>query len=126
MIMEISTAWVLVFRDFTEKKEKQDRIVYLSFYDQLTGVYNRRYFEEELNRLDTERNYPLTLVMFDVNGLKLVNDAFGHLVGDGKGFPKGLKGKEIPLEARIVAVANFYDAITDYRPYRKPISDWLD
>ncbi len=73
---------VLVFRDFTEKKEKQDRIIYLSFYDQLTGVYNRRYFEEEFKRLDTERNLPLTLAMLDVNGLKLTNDAFGHLVGD--------------------------------------------
>lgn len=73
---------VLVFKDFTEKKEKQDEIIYLSFHDLLTGLYNRRFFEEELKRLDTERNLPLTLVIIDVNGLKLINDAFGHLVGD--------------------------------------------
>ncbi len=73
---------VLVFRDFTEKKEKRDKITYLSFFDQLTEIYNRRFFEEELKRLDTERNFPLTLAMLDVNGLKLINDAFGHLVGD--------------------------------------------
>ena len=73
---------VLVFRDFTEKKERQAKIEYLSFHDQLTGLYNRRFFEEELKRLDTERNLPLTLVMADVNGLKLTNDAFGHRVGD--------------------------------------------
>jgi diguanylate cyclase (GGDEF)-like protein/PAS domain S-box-containing protein len=73
---------VLVFRDFTEKKRRQEEIEYLSFYDQLTGVYNRRYFEEELKRLDTERNLPLTLAILDVNGLKLVNDAFGHCYGD--------------------------------------------
>ncbi|HYE66977.1 MAG TPA: HD domain-containing phosphohydrolase, partial [Anaerovoracaceae bacterium] len=73
---------VLVFRDFTEKKEKQDRIEYLSLHDQLTGLYNRRFFEEELKRLDTTRNLPLTIVMLDVNGLKLINDAFGHAMGD--------------------------------------------
>jgi len=73
---------VLVFRDYTEKKEKQDQIIYLSYYDQLTGIYNRRFFEEELRRLDTPRSLPLTLTMIDVNGLKLTNDAFGHLMGD--------------------------------------------
>ncbi|WP_069998495.1 PAS domain S-box protein [Cellulosilyticum sp. I15G10I2] len=73
---------VLVFRDFTEKKEKLEQIKYLSFHDQLTGLYNRRFFEEELKRLDTSSNWPLTLVMLDVNGLKLINDAFGHVMGD--------------------------------------------
>jgi diguanylate cyclase (GGDEF)-like protein/PAS domain S-box-containing protein len=73
---------VLVFRDFTEKKKKQEKIEYLSFHDSLTGVYNRRFFREELKRLDRKRNLPITLVMADVNGLKLANDAFGHLAGD--------------------------------------------
>lgn len=73
---------VLVFRDVTEKKIKQKSIEYLSFHDQLTGLYNRRFFEEESKRLDTERNYPLSFIMADVNALKLTNDAFGHLVGD--------------------------------------------
>jgi len=54
----------------------------LSYYDQLTGLYNRRFFEEELKRLDTERNLPLSILMIDVNGLKLTNDAFGHAAGD--------------------------------------------
>jgi len=73
---------VVIFRDDTEKKKKQDQILFLSYHDQLTSLYNRRYFEEELKRLDTERNLPLTLVMFDVNGLKLINDAFGHQTAD--------------------------------------------
>ena len=73
---------VLIFRDFTEKKEKQEEIEYLSFHDQLTGLYNRRFLEEELKRIDCKRNLPLTLVMLDVNGLKLINDAFGHSMGD--------------------------------------------
>lgn len=73
---------VLIFRDFTEKKEKQERIEFLSFHDQLTGVYNRRYMEEQLLKVDTPDNYPLSVVMLDVNGLKLINDAFGHVMGD--------------------------------------------
>ncbi|MDZ5035172.1 GGDEF domain-containing protein, partial [Clostridium perfringens] len=72
----------LAFRDVSEKKERQEKIEYLSFYDQLTGLYNRRFFEEELKRLDTKSNLPITLVIIDVNGLKLTNDAFGHLEGD--------------------------------------------
>lgn len=73
---------VLVFRDFSEKKEKQRWIEFLSYHDQLSGLYNRRFFEEELLRLDTKRNLPISLVFADVNGLKTINDAFGHHVGD--------------------------------------------
>jgi len=73
---------VLVFRDITERKLRQEEIEFLSFHDQMTGLYNRRYYEEELKRLDTDRNLPLTIVMGDVNGLKLVNDSFGHSIGD--------------------------------------------
>jgi diguanylate cyclase len=76
------TGMVLVFWDCTEKKEKQQQIEYLSFHDYLTGLYNRRYMEEELKRLDTERNLPLTVMILDVNDLKLTNDAYGHAVGD--------------------------------------------
>jgi diguanylate cyclase (GGDEF)-like protein/PAS domain S-box-containing protein len=76
------TGVVLVFRDFTEKREKQRQVEYLSMHDQLTGLYNRRFFEEELRRLDTADNLPFSIVMLDVNGLKLVNDAFGHKAGD--------------------------------------------
>lgn len=73
---------VLVFRDVTGEKLRQEEIEYLSYHDSLTGLYNRRFFEEELKRLDVERNLPMTLIIGDVNGLKLINDAFGHLVGD--------------------------------------------
>lgn len=71
-----------IVRNITENKEYIQKIEQLSFYDQLTGMYNRRFYEEELRRLDTKRNLPLTLIMIDVNGLKLTNDAFGHLAGD--------------------------------------------
>lgn len=68
--------------DITERKEAEEKIKYLSFYDKLTGLYNRAFFEEELKRLDTSRNMPLSLIMGDVNGLKLINDALGHWEGD--------------------------------------------
>ncbi len=54
----------------------------ITYHDSLTGLYNRRFFEEELKRLDVPRNLPLSVIMGDVNGLKLVNDAFGHQKGD--------------------------------------------
>jgi diguanylate cyclase (GGDEF)-like protein/PAS domain S-box-containing protein len=73
---------VLVFRDVTEKKEQHRKIEYLSFHDALTGLYNRRFFEEELLRIDKEENLPITIAMGDVNGLKLTNDIFGHTYGD--------------------------------------------
>ncbi|HHY46345.1 MAG TPA: diguanylate cyclase [Firmicutes bacterium] len=73
---------VLVFRDITERRRAEEQIRYLTFYDKLTGLYNRAYFEENLKRLDTERELPLSLIMGDVNNLKLVNDAFGHQEGD--------------------------------------------
>jgi diguanylate cyclase (GGDEF)-like protein/putative nucleotidyltransferase with HDIG domain len=73
---------VVVFRDFTEKKEKLNEIKYLSYHDHLTGLYNRRYIEDSLTRLDTRRNLPFTIMSIDMNGLKLTNDAFGHEMGD--------------------------------------------
>lgn len=73
---------VIVLRDVSEKRKALKQVEYMSFHDYLTGLYNRRYFEEELMRLDTKRNLPLSIIMLDVNGLKLTNDAFGHATGD--------------------------------------------
>ncbi|OEH86430.1 hypothetical protein BHU72_13510 [Desulfuribacillus stibiiarsenatis] len=69
-------------RDISERKQTEEIIRYLSFNDKLTGLFNRAFFEEELKRLDEEQFLPLSIIMADVNGLKLVNDAFGHMAGD--------------------------------------------
>lgn len=69
-------------QDITQRLEAEKNLIHLSFHDHLTGLYNRRYFEEELSRLDTERNLPISIIMGDINGLKLINDSFGHSVGD--------------------------------------------
>ena len=65
-----------------ERKQAEERIKHLSFHDSLTGLYNRAYFEEELERYNFPRYYPLSIVMLDVNGLKVINDTFGHQEGD--------------------------------------------
>lgn len=85
---------IIYYVDITDIKNEQsiltidDNIYYLKdreillFKDKLTGLYNKTFFEEELSRLDTERQLPISLIMGDINGLKLINDAFGHSMGD--------------------------------------------
>lgn len=68
--------------DITARKLAEEEILYLSHHNQLTGIFNRRYYELALCRMDKPENLPMTLVLADVNGLKLINDAFGHLAGD--------------------------------------------
>jgi len=77
-----TTGVVLIFRDISERTAQNERIEYLSYHDHLTGLYNRRYFEEELKRIDGRRHFPLSIIMGDINSLKMINDAFGHLAGD--------------------------------------------
>ncbi|KLU64128.1 cyclic di-GMP phosphodiesterase response regulator RpfG [Desulfosporosinus acididurans] len=71
-----------IIRDISDRKKRDKENQYLSYHDVLTGLYNRRFYEEEIKRLDTKRNLPISIIMGDVNGLKLVNDAFGHDKGD--------------------------------------------
>jgi len=68
--------------DITDRKKAEEAILHLSYHDMLTGLYNRRFFEEEIKRLDTERQLPLSIIVGDLNNLKLTNDTFGHLEGD--------------------------------------------
>jgi diguanylate cyclase (GGDEF)-like protein/PAS domain S-box-containing protein len=75
-------AIMLLVLDITDRKKEAERIKYLSFHDGLTGLYNRAYFEEELKRLDTPRQLPLSFIIGDLNSLKLVNDSYGHHFGD--------------------------------------------
>ncbi|MDP3011564.1 MAG: diguanylate cyclase, partial [Candidatus Hydromicrobium sp.] len=68
--------------DITERKNTENKIIYLSYHDQLSGLYNRRFAEEEIKRLDTKRQLPLSVIIGDINSLKLTNDTFGHSKGD--------------------------------------------
>lgn len=71
-----------VSRNIDERKQTEAEILYLSYHDILTGLYNRRFIEEEIHRLNTIRNLPFTFLIGDLNRLKLINDAFGHDKGD--------------------------------------------
>lgn len=71
-----------LMKDITEHIKMKNRLEVLIYKDELTGAYNRRFFEKELERLDNKENLPLTIIMGDVNGLKLLNDSFGHASGD--------------------------------------------
>lgn len=69
-------------RDITARRHYEEQLKYLSFYDTLTGLHNRGYFENEIHRLESGRFDPLGMVVCDVDGLKLVNDYLGHQYGD--------------------------------------------
>jgi len=73
---------ITFIRDITEKKRFEERLKFLSMNDQLTGLYNRAFFEEEMKRLDRGRSYPITMLSADLDDLKLVNDSMGHDAGD--------------------------------------------
>lgn len=74
--------FAVLISDITDRIAREKEIEFLSYNDQLTELHNRRYYEDKFVELDTPENLPLSLIMGDVNGLKLVNDSFGHLVGD--------------------------------------------
>ncbi len=73
---------IMVFSDITESKEAEEKVRYQSLHDGFTGLYNRAYMEEEMERLDTDRQLPMGIIMADSNGLKFINDSFGHESGD--------------------------------------------
>ncbi|HCB67588.1 MAG: hypothetical protein A2084_00845 [Tenericutes bacterium GWC2_39_45] len=76
------TGVTIFSQDVTERTKHEQSIMYLSYRDPLTNLHNRRYYSEELDRLDTIKYMPLSIIIADINGLKITNDAFGHEIGD--------------------------------------------
>ena len=75
-------AAVVICKDITERKVAESRIKYIGFHDNLTGLFSRHGYEEELSNLNTLQQLPLSIIMADLNGLKLLNDTYGHDIGD--------------------------------------------
>lgn len=73
---------ICVGRNITDRKKREENIRFISRHDALTGLYNRAYFEEEREQIDSKDHLPISVIVCDVDGLKLVNDAFGHIAGD--------------------------------------------
>ncbi|MBO9607003.1 MAG: diguanylate cyclase [Paenibacillaceae bacterium] len=71
-----------VLTDVTEQLHSRERIDYLSYHDPLTGVYNRTFLETRMGEWFRSCALPLSVLVIDMNGLKLTNDVFGHQVGD--------------------------------------------
>lgn len=71
-----------IAKDVTKRKQHEEKLKYLSLHDQLTGLYNRTFFVEEMHRLSKSRAYPITIISADINELKQINDLKGHAKGD--------------------------------------------
>lgn len=71
-----------IIMDSGVNKNLEKKLLYLSTHDKLTGLYNRRHFEMEIKKLDLYGSYPISVVIADINGMKLVNEVFGFEMGD--------------------------------------------
>jgi diguanylate cyclase (GGDEF)-like protein len=79
---ELSSAFNSMIEALRQKQSIEEMLRYLSNHDPMTGLYNRLYFNEELSRLDHGRQFPVSIIMVDINGLKKMNDTHGHEAGD--------------------------------------------
>lgn len=68
--------------DISEQKLRESQIAYLNDHDFLTGAFNRPYFEANKIQLEKEQQLPVSVIIGDINGMKLINDAFGYTKGD--------------------------------------------
>lgn len=68
--------------ELTERRQYEEKLRYISLHDSLTGLHNRNFFEKEMHRLDREQCISAGIIMCDIDGLKLINDSFGHHTGD--------------------------------------------
>ncbi len=80
--LELAVAGYWGLAERAERKEADQNARYLSFHDRLTGLFNQAFFEEELMRLDTDRQLPISLIFGDLNCLRLIVNAFGREEGD--------------------------------------------
>ena len=73
---------IAIINNVTESELLRQELRQKSITDQLTGLYNRFYFEEITSGLKDDANLPLTFISADCDGLKMINDAYGHTAGD--------------------------------------------
>ncbi|MHC1783026.1 MAG: diguanylate cyclase [Anaerolineaceae bacterium] len=73
---------ICISKEITDRKRMEMELRHLSTHDLLTGLYNRNFFEVELERIQKSRNQPVTILLADLDGLKAVNDSKGHQAGD--------------------------------------------
>lgn len=74
--------YIIAFKDITSRKALEKRLTYLSYKDKMTGLYNYRYFMKELDKLDSSRKIPISILVTDIDELKTINDQKGHIFGN--------------------------------------------
>ncbi len=75
-------ALATLYTDVSREKDIKETIDALSYRDKLTKLHNRRYYEESIPFVTRRGKLPLSIILCDMNALKIANDAFGHQVGD--------------------------------------------
>jgi diguanylate cyclase (GGDEF)-like protein len=82
-ILSISFVSLLIIIQQTNKLKSAYKLLEAYAHtDGLTGLYNRSFYEEELDRLAVSRRYPIGIIIIDLDGLKNINDTYGHSAGD--------------------------------------------
>lgn len=73
---------ICISKEITDRKRMEDELRYVSTHDSLTGLYNRHFFQTEMERIQGSRLFPISIVMADLDNLKVINDRHGHKAGD--------------------------------------------
>ena len=74
---------LIIYTEVINKEiEAEQQREHLMLHDQLTGLKNRLYFEKYIEQVDEKQNYPISLINFDINGLIMLNEAFGYDKGN--------------------------------------------
>ncbi len=73
---------LITLQDVSDRVKAEEKLKYLSTHDSLTGLFNRNFFEAEMQRLQSGRSFPISILVTDLDKLKEINDRYGHEAGD--------------------------------------------
>ncbi|BEP29080.1 hypothetical protein HLPR_14110 [Helicovermis profundi] len=72
----------VIYTDITKTKKYEERLIKLSIHDNLTGLFNSNYFNDKTDEISKKKIDNIAVIVSDINGLKLINDSFGHKFGN--------------------------------------------
>ncbi len=80
--MDSETSVLFVIRDITEQRAAEEKMYNMGIRDNLTGLFNRTYFEQSLMNFNRSCKGSMGVIVCDIDGLKFINDTFGSRTGD--------------------------------------------